>query len=524
METKKDIGKVLKNRLTELNESPDLEVWSAIENELSKRRRKQKIKKAIIALICLVLVYFVYTGINSERDNSNANKVEQQKSINPKKLYNTSPIINQKNKTNSNSFNSDSKIDTNSKITVSSNNYGESNKTEETTLEIEHNNNNKNTVDKIQITGTKSDPTNLFNQENSPNTSQNQTSKGSLILSSKSDKSFNNTLQKTIENNAVESNNDNSSDNTPKLTDENNTHQNSNGNKLPFNKANEATFKRTSYNEIEKNNVSNDRSKVDYLNSYLEGKKHHSFDTALSINNTLTLNTPQKEIPENFASPWSLSLVGGMNFLNTSLKENIVHKNIKTEKSNSFTESYGILMNYSLNDHTTLRFGLKKRSIRFTTNNIANSNPNIRIDSIVNITNVTPLLSDNDLITKLNNSPSFDIIEKNSYLEIPLELKFGLTKIKNFSFIAGVSHLYLLNSNIYISSNNTQEFILAKSLDARKNAFSLNLGLSYDIQLSKHFYLNFEGHYQQLLGLYKSNNLQFNTHSLNFQAGFTFKF
>ncbi|CAL2057626.1 hypothetical protein [Tenacibaculum sp. 190524A05c] len=523
METKKDIGKVLKNRLTELNESPDLEVWSAIENELGKRRRKQKIKKVIIALICLVLVYFVYTGINSERDNSNANKVEQQKSINPKKLYNTSPIINQKNKTNSNSFNSDSKIDTNSKTTVSSNQYSESNKTEETRLETEHNN-NKNIVDKIQQREAKSDSTDLFNQENSSNPTQKQTSKGSLILSSKSDKSFNNTLQKTIDNNAVESNNDNSSDNTAKLTDENNTHQNSIGNKLPFNKANEATFKRTSYNEIVKNNVSNDRSKVDYLNSYLEGKKHYSFDTALSINDTLILNTPQKEIPENSASPWSLSLVGGMNFLNTSLKENIVHKNIKTEKSNSFTESYGILMNYSLNEHTTLRFGLKKRSIRFTTNNIANSNPNIRIDSIVNINNVTPLLSDNDLITKLNNSPSFDIIEKNNYLEIPLELKFGLPKIKNFSFIGGVSHLYLLNSNIYINSNNTQEFILAKSLDARKNAFSLNLGLSYDIQLSKHFYLNFEGHYQQLLGLYKSNNLQFNTHSLNFQAGFTFKF
>ncbi|WP_299617643.1 outer membrane beta-barrel protein [uncultured Tenacibaculum sp.] len=271
------------------------------------------------------------------------------------------------------------------------------------------------------------------------------------------------------------------------------------------------------------NRFNTQRKQANFI--YLESKKRYLFNIPPALNDTLAIkNNLEEEEVKDSLSRWSVSVTGGINFLNTSLKENIVNDTIKKEKSNSVTESYGVRVNYRLNKNTTLRFGIQKLSMRFNTKNIGNSNPNLRIDSISNITNISPLISNEDLKNRLNNSSTFNIKEETSYLEMPFEIQYKLPKVKNLSLIGGASYLHLLNSNIYVGSDNIKKFKIGKSLDAKTNAFSLNLGLSYDIKLSKRIYLNFEGYYKQYFGLYQSNGINLNSQNFNFQTGFTYKF
>lgn len=171
----------------------------------------------------------------------------------------------------------------------------------------------------------------------------------------------------------------------------------------------------------------------------LKSKGYYQFKLSTILNDSLILKTISKDSIKKISSRWSISVNGGLNQLNTNLKENIIHNNLVDTKNNSTLESYGIRLNYQLNDKFSLRFGLQKLSFRFNTSNIANSNPNIRIDSIVNTNNVIPLISTSDLITKLNNSSSFELNEISNYLEFPLEIKYKLPKLENISLIAGSS-------------------------------------------------------------------------------------
>lgn len=503
MRNKNDIGQVLKNRLRELNESPDLSVWNTIETELQAHKRKKLYKRIAIILALFFCLYVLFIVINDKK-RILINKTEIQENN-----LNTSFTK----KDTIRTFNVNNSINENQKITHNTNQI---NKPTDNNHIIKHqktNTKNK-TIDDLNNNGSFDVPqkTKFKNRAE-----KNSSHKNHFDTIKKTD--YNNSshrkIKTIIKHNTLNSSRNFSFTNNAQQIKLKSNKKSLSENKRFFNETKDDSLKITSTNKLSV-------STHNYLN--LKSKSYHSFKLSTIQHDSLNLKKITKDSTKVISSRWSISVNGGINYTNTGLKENIIHNNIQKKKSNSITESYGVRLNYRLNDKLFIRFGLQKLSFRFNTSNIANNNPNIRIDSIINTNNALPLITTNDLITKLNNSSSFELKEISNYLEFPLEIKYKLPKIENISLIAGTSYLHLLNSDVYVNSNNINQFKIAKSLDARKSAYSFNIGLGYDLKLSENFYLNFEGYFKQYLGIYESNGTNFNTQNINFHTGFTFKF
>jgi hypothetical protein len=501
MKHKNDIGKVLKNRLGELNESPDMEVWNTLESELKIHKRNRIIKRIAFVLTFLICLYILYVVIDKKKEIPSGNTIENT-------VYNHNTTIIKQNSTET--YNEHKLVLENQKITNETNL-----KPEPLNDKIDNNRSNNKSINSTQKKEFKNLSKKISSPKNNYDSIQKNFAKNALTKKLNRKDSLIKKLTTIRKHNAINSSmNFRVHDYNQQITLKEFDNRSSKSDKHFNNTKEEITRTKSKVNPSEKHH--------EYLK--LKSKGYYQFQLSTILNDSLILKTNSKDSIKKTSSRWSISVNGGINQINTNLKENIIHNNLIDTKNNSTTESYGIRLNYQLNKKFSLRFGLQKLSFRFNTSNIANTNPNIRIDSIVNTKNVIPLISTSDLITKLNNSSSFELNEMSNYLEFPLEIKYRLPKLENISLIAGASYLHLLNSDIYVNSNNGNQFKLAKSLDARKSVYSLNFGVGYDIRLSKNFYLNLEGFYKQYLGLYDSNGTNFSTHNLNFQAGFTFKF
>ncbi len=501
MKHKNDIGKVLKNRLEELNESPDMEVWNTLESELRIHKRNRIIKRIAFVLAFVISVYILYVIIYKNKEIPSSNTIENT-------VYNHNTTITKQN--SKETYNEHKIVLENQKLTLETNL-----KLKNLNDKIGNNRSNNKSINSTQ----KKEFKNISKKISSPKNNYDSIQKKLLknTLTKKLEKKDSLTKKRTTirKHNAINSSKNFSvHDYNQQITLKEFDSRSSKSEKHLNETKEEITRFKSEVNPSEKHH--------EYLK--LKSKGYYQFQLSTILNDSLILKTNSKDSIKKTSSHWSISVNGGINQINTNFKENIIHNNIVDTKNNSTAESYGIRLNYQLNDKFSLRFGLQKLSFRFNTSNIDNNNPNIRIDSIVNTNNVTPLISTSDLITKLNNSSSFVLNEISNYLEFPLEIKYKLPKVENLSLIAGASYLHLLNSDVHVNSNNGNQFKLAKSLDARKSVYSLNFGVGYDIRLSKNFYLNLEGFYKQYLGLYGSNGTNFNTHNLNFQTGFTFKF
>lgn len=76
MKHKNDIGKVLKNRLGELNESPDIDIWNTLESELRIHKRNRILKRIAFVLAFLISVSILYVIIYKNKEIPSSNTIE----------------------------------------------------------------------------------------------------------------------------------------------------------------------------------------------------------------------------------------------------------------------------------------------------------------------------------------------------------------------------------------------------------------------------------------------------------------
>lgn len=87
-----DIGKVLKNRLGELNESPDIDIWNTLESELRIHKRNRILKRIAFVLAFLISVYILYVVIDKNKEIPSSNTIENT-------VYNHNTTITKQNST-----------------------------------------------------------------------------------------------------------------------------------------------------------------------------------------------------------------------------------------------------------------------------------------------------------------------------------------------------------------------------------------------------------------------------------------
>lgn len=241
---------------------------------------------------------------------------------------------------------------------------------------------------------------------------------------------------------------------------------------------------------------------------------------------SLNLTSIEPNEKEKTEKRWSISLVNGVNYLNTNNKRsaiNNVNSPITQNKENSFTHSFGIYVNYDINKKITFRLGLQRLVMDFNTRNIPNNIP--QVSSILGINEISSDLINTNLMSLLNNDASFNIKEQINYVEIPIEFKYRLfKKIPNLKLISGFSYLFVSSNTIYVYSKNTEKFIIGSSKNLKDSTLSFNIGINHDFQLSSKFFLNVELNYKQYFNTFDFNQLNLENRIINLQTGITYKF
>ena len=399
MEVNKDIGDGIKHRLKDLHKAPDVMVWTKIEADL-KKKKKRRVLFFLLPTIGLSLILLLIFKIKTDKKEA---------TINTDAISNTS-------------------------------------------------------INKVKNTTTVSTKTN-FSKSNNNTTSLDSNAIGSITV--KQNKPLNNN---TSTNKHQTNSNSKFKNNTSKPT-------NTSGYTI-LNKTNNITKLKTTtsgnttknQNKIPADSLTTNTVKKDLLALKKQADSISKKQVLKQKNAVKTDSINQKAMKKWSVMPYaSLDYFGSLNH---------------ATKDNTST-NYGIKLSYLATEDISLRIGVAKLDLSFT-----------------------------------SNEDTYNFTEKISYYEIPLEIKQRILKGKaNTSIIAGVSYLMLDQASIYTDGieNNLQ-------IESIENTnMSLNLGLGFDTLLLKklHFVLEpmFKYHFKPL-----ENRLDSKTYTLSILGGLEYKF
>jgi hypothetical protein len=197
------------------------------------------------------------------------------------------------------------------------------------------------------------------------------------------------------------------------------------------------------------------------------------------------------------------------------------------------TMSFGIGVNYDVNNKITLRTGINKVKFEYLTNGVEfyASLEGREIASLNSIStpNGAPIVVQN--IDFSNNEISMDnwakqgAIEQNmEYYEIPLELSYKiLNKKVRIDVIGGFSTLLLNDNNLMVVANGfSAELGTATNLNSIH--FSTNLGIGFRYRFWKSFQANFEPTFKYQLNTFSNNNGGFNPYFIGLYSGISYRF
>ena len=450
MNTKKEIGAAFKERLKEINDTPDLFVWTNIKAELNKEKRKNRWLNTIIVLIPLCII--LYYSQNTQKVTLPKNKLNKNKHPNNLKIEESNLTIFIKNK--SKKLNKNNTSQTKQKV----NNHNKLQKNSANNLNIE--------VDEL----------NAFTKKKSENNN-------SKIPSSIEKNLIN---EKKILTNIIKK--DNLKKIIKKDTLEFHSKKTAKYLKLPFARGVNA-----------------------YKNNFIFPLKTNKI-----INKKDSIKKSILNITANF----------GLNYFNSPSNINKVYGNKLGENTTktSLSFNYGIYFSFDINKKTSIRLGVQRLNVKNGIYGITVNDINTHISTIFTESETVSKSNNNEIITFIAQNNSFDLIQKITYLEVPLEIKQRIID-KNYKLdiIAGYSLFFLEKNNIYINTNKKEKLLIGYNNSLSNRNVSLNIGFSSELSLFKNIFLNFDISYKQHLNL-QENNSKNNPFTLNIQSGIMYKF
>ncbi|MDC7998626.1 hypothetical protein [Gilvibacter sediminis] len=162
--------------------------------------------------------------------------------------------------------------------------------------------------------------------------------------------------------------------------------------------------------------------------------------------------------------------------------------------------SYGLQIKNQVNEKTALRFGLNRVNLGYNTQNFQ---VNI-IDNVVNIYQLTGIdagaeISDGGIPLDPSATAFFEsndvvtIDQDISYLEIPVEYQYSFINNRfGANLIGGASLMVLDDNRIFAVNDNGQSVRVGKSSNLTNLGYTLNLGLGFKYEITKHFQLNLD--------------------------------
>ena len=238
---------------------------------------------------------------------------------------------------------------------------------------------------------------------------------------------------------------------------------------------------------------------------------------------------------------WSVAPNIAPVYFNSLGKGSSIHPEfVNYSKTGDVNMSYGIAGSYAINKKLSVRVGIHKVNLGYSTNNVVVYN---NIEAPID----TPLLKlyRNIEIAEDAKSLAFISVEnfnfaqvpgvatdfirssidqKLGFVEIPVELKYNLSKKKlNINLIGGFSTLLLSDNEIY-SVDNGKSTLLGKATNINNTSFSANFGLGLDFKMSDKFNLNIEPIFKYQLNTFNDTSGDFKPFFIGVYSGLSFKF
>lgn len=267
-----------------------------------------------------------------------------------------------------------------------------------------------------------------------------------------------------------------------------------------------------------------------------------AIEEAIKENEDL-LNTQESQIALN---KWSIAPNAAPVYFNSLGKGSSIGEQFNTNnKSGEVSMSYGINARYAINKRLTVRSGINRVNLGYTTNDVvafnsvstsARSSTLTALSGNVSQTSTNGMLNVGDDVTIMSTatfkSRNLDVLKATNtainqsfgFIEVPLELQYALSaKRFGVNVIGGFSSLFL-NDYEAFSLIEGERTIVQNNDNINNTSYSANFGLGLNYKVSDKINLNLEPMFKYQINMFKNTSGDFQPFFVGVYTGFGIKF
>jgi hypothetical protein len=494
MENKKEIGEIFRTKLSNLDKMPNDNLWSSIEKDLDKRKKRRILFWFIPSIVMIGILSSVMV-LNQNRQDTNCDTSSKKETVLAKekkqkiliqakkvdktsKSTNSNPVLITKNKSSETSETTTIKKSRTEKL------IKQSTKLIVSTDEIEE----YEVIKKYKVVIKKTKIVTKINKKSNSKTPikpnrvvQKNSKKGNYT---KKGNRLTDTKKTSIATNKKTLDTINNNENIKKATE------------------NESSLLNKKADTIKEPLIDgNSKKKTTLKREYKEGSSN--YEEELNPDFYLTI----------FYGPTIFGSLSGDSMINPSFTN--------LSKSHPITSFYGFYLKTMYNK-IGFRAGISKINLEMSTR--LNKNQMIQ-----NYTNIE--LNSNTTVVTINNafngSEKVDLVQKFSYYELPLEFNYSIQKDESkigLDVFSGFSVMIRDKNSIYLSSKEIKNLNIGFEKNVASLNISYNIGLNLNYKLNEKFQIDFNPIFKYYLSSFKEKDNTSKPYSFSIQPGLTYKF
>lgn len=195
------------------------------------------------------------------------------------------------------------------------------------------------------------------------------------------------------------------------------------------------------------------------------------------------------------------------------------------------TIGYGVQFEFQISERSSIRFGIGHTPLKYKTDGFEVSTSN----GFNNIYNLDFLGPQDTSQSSTENSPAaisffnensiVSIQQELSYIDLPVTYQYALVKQKiGVAINPGFSVLILNDNEVYAIAKNDARLRLGEEARLNSLSFALNLGISAHYNINDHWRADVEPLFKYQLNPYSGNIADFRPYYLGLQFGLSYKF
>jgi len=239
---------------------------------------------------------------------------------------------------------------------------------------------------------------------------------------------------------------------------------------------------------------------------------------------------------ENKETKWSIGSTMAPVYYNTLSNGSPIDGSLSdNDKTSNGSVSYGLKVNYKLNDKLSFQSGINTLELGYTTENVAtllssslleNSSTNIdtNIEGVSLAVISTERQNSDSSIQRSSIDDSGALDQTLGYVEIPMELKYNISQKKlGINVLGGFSTYFLYRNQVSFTSFG-KTTTLGEASNINSLNFSGNLGLDFDYNISKKLYINISPMFKYQFNTFSRSSGGFQPYYLGIYSGLNFRF